>query len=179
MSLIPLGVLAASAVQPAAGAYEHIQTFDVTSPVTSVTFSNLAQYAGTYRHLQIRTVIFSNQANFIPLRINDNDAASVRSHVIRGRAGGVQTFGEPQGPYVMFCGDTSIPSNSVVDILDAFTSGKNKTVRAMTSHMEGTPQIAMTTTLITVTDGVSSIRIPHPNNFSFNSGSRFSIYGVR
>lgn len=179
MSLIPLGVLAASAAPVAAGAYEHIQTFDVTSPVTSITFSNLAQYAGTYRHLQIRTVIFSNQANFIPLRINDNDAASVRSHILRGRAGAVTTLSEAGGPYVMYCGDTSIPSNSVVDILDAFTVGKNKTVRGLTSLMLGTPEVALTTTLITVTDGVSSIRIPHPNNFSFNSGSRFSIYGVR
>lgn len=167
-------------VIPSTSAMQLIETAVVGSGgATSVTFSNLGQYANTYRHLQIRTVIFSNQANLISLRINENDAAAVRSHVLRGRAGSVSAFSEPGAPYVMFCGDTSIPSNSVVDILDAFTVGKNKTIRTMTSHMESTPQVALTSNLMTVTDAITSIRIPHPNNFSFTSGSRFSLYGVK
>jgi hypothetical protein len=152
----------------------------LTSNQTSVEFTNLvSKYAAEYKNLQVRTVLFSGQANFIPLRLNGNDAASVRSNVLRGRAGAVTSFGEPGGPYVMYCGDSSIPSHSIVDISDAFTAGKNKTVRTMTALMLSTPEVALTSTLITVSDAINSIRIPHPNGFNFLIGSRFSLYGSK
>ncbi len=179
MSLIPLGILAASAVQPPAASYDLIQTFNVTSPVTEVNFANLAQYAGTYRHLQIRTVILSGQANLMPMSFNGNTTAATRCHVLRGNGSAVQSFGEPATGlinYAMYCGSSTIPSNSVVDILDAFSTTKNKTIRSLTSLNF---EVALISGFTESTAAISSIRLPHPNGFNFLAGTRISLYGIR
>ena len=176
---IPLGILAAAGIRPTAGgSYELIESVVLSSPASTINFTNLSGFASTYQHLQIRLVNFSGQANFGRININSN--TGVNSHFLRGRAGSVTSAANGStADYLYYIGSSSNPGFAVIDILDAFENGKNKTARALTGLMESTPDIALTSALWTVTDPISTISIPHPNGFNFSTGSRFSIYGLR
>ena len=176
---IPLGILAAAGFRPpaAGGSYDLLESIVLTGPQTSVSFANVSSYASTYKHLQIRTTIFSGQANLIGMTLNGDNG--VRTHVLRGRAGAVTSFDNGGATYVMYCGDSSVASTSVVDLLDPFVSGKNKVARTMTGLVLSTPEVALTSALWAVTAPLSSITIPHPNGFNFLTGSRFALYGIK
>jgi len=162
-----------------AGSFDLLETQVLGSAQASVTFSSLSTYASTYQHLQIRTVIWSNQANFIGMKVNGTTGA--RSHVLRGRAGSVGSFTEPGGPYMIYAGTSSSdPGFAVVDLLDPFETTKNKVARAMTGFVTSTPEISMTSNLWEVTASTTSLEIFHPNSpYTFSIGSRFSLYGIR
>ncbi len=168
----------ATQVFPTTGNFDLLETVVLSSTATSITFSNVTSYASTYQHLQIRLVNFSGQANFGRININSN--TGVNSHFLRGRAGAVGSAANgASSDYLYYIGSTSNPGFAVIDLLDAFESGKNKTARAFTGLMESTPEVSTTSALWTITDPISSITIPHPNSFNFSIGSRFSLYGVR
>jgi hypothetical protein len=177
---ITLGILAQSRQAPVAtGAYELIESILLTSNATEVNFTGLSTYASTYKHLQIRTTIFSGQANLMPIFFNGNNSVATRCHVLRGNGSAVASFSEAntgQIQYAMYCGSSSIPSNSVLDILDAYSTNKNKTIRSFTSLSN---EVALISGFTDTTAAISSIRLPHPNGFNFFAGTRFSLYGIR
>jgi hypothetical protein len=185
---ITLGILAQARQAPvAAGSYDLIESVVLSTGASSVTFSGLAAYASTYKHLQLRTVIFSNQANLVPIRLNASSSAT-RGHFLRGTGSAVGSFTDSAGsggliPYQLSCGTTSIPTSSVVDILDAFSTTKNKTLRSFYSDcsQSGNPPYVYFTSgfAVGLTDSLTSIEIPHPNGQNFNQFSRFSLYGIK
>lgn len=181
--LIPLGVLAASGggVPPAEPAYELIESAILTSGQTSITFSGLSAYASTYKHFQIRLVNFSNQANLCSIRINGNTTSTARAHWLRAdgssvlsQQDGQTTVGMPI--YNWLSGSTTNPAFAVIDILDAYSTTKNKTIKTWTGT---NTQLWLFSGFWINTDAISSITLPHPNGFDFNAGSRFSLYGIR
>jgi hypothetical protein len=185
---ITLGILAQSRQVVATGAFDLLESTVLTGNQTSVEFTNLvSKYGATYQHLQLRTVILSSQANLVPLRFNDS-TASARGHFLRGTGSAVGSFTDSTSgtgliPYQLSCGTSSIPTASVVDILDAFETTKNKTVRSFYGDVSqsGNPFYVYFTSGFTdgLTAAIDKIAIPHPNAQNFTQYSRFSLYGIK
>ena len=132
----PLGILsAAGAAVVDTGAYELISSTILGGTAASVTFSNLGDYSSTYKHLQLRvldrqTGAPTEQLGFIKL----NGADGTRSHLLYGTGASVASIDQASyiAAYGIANGDTAnVFTGRVIDILDAFSTTKNKTLRML------------------------------------------------
>jgi hypothetical protein len=184
--LIPFGVLSAARAGGVAGDYELISTTVLTGTEATVTFSNLGDYSSTYKHLQIRIVARTDRSgesnDFALLRINGDTGSNYRSHFLYGNGSSVFAGDSASTGILAFrlAAATSTANTFgaiVLDILDPYSTTKNKTVRYLggsTSLAEihigsGARFNTETTNTISLTGGVGS----------FISGSRFSLYGIK
>jgi hypothetical protein len=191
MALFPLGILsAAGAGGGAAGDYELISSTILGSSQSIVTFSNLGDYSSTYKHLQIRAVARSDVSNWTAeplLRVNGVSTNSYAFHRVAG--GGSSVFSDAissqTSMYRMsFTGATSPTSAfgvAVIDLLDAYSTTKNKTFRILNGNQSGsapTVLIQLASGAFFDTQSVSSLSFDMTSS-NFLAGSRFSIYGIR
>jgi hypothetical protein len=189
--LIPFGVLsAAGAGGIVGGNYDLIETVILGTDTSSVTFSSLATYASTYKHLQIRftgRTATADHGQEFTLRFNGISTNSYSWHFLRGNGSAVSsTAGSTtNGMFVgQFSASLAAANNfgsGVVDILDAYSTTKNKTVRGLSGVTDsGLTRINLYSGLFQSTDSTSTITI-FSQNFSdnINAGSRFSLYGIR
>jgi hypothetical protein len=178
---IPLGILAAAGrSQAPAGAFQLLESTVLTGSQASVEFTNLTtKYAATYQHLQLRIVALSGQANWARIRLNnDTTAANYRSHALTGNGSTVASSnfnGTTNGADFQFLTGSTIPSPSVIDILDPFET-KNKTLRSLTGLI-GT-DVGLTSGLYMNTASLTEISLRHPSS-TFSQFSRFSLYGIK
>ena len=183
---IPLGILAAAGVVPAAGgSYELIETHVLSGSATSVEFANLSQYASTYEHLQIRIVSGQTGNNFNSLQFNSTTTGYTSHHLEATGSGSVSSANsitgnwQIQGASLGYYNSGAIHA-TVVDILDPYSTTKNKTIRALGGNSgSGANYVALTSGFWASTSAVSSIKILILFGDSFTSGSRFSIYGLK
>lgn len=183
-----MGFFAASG-GAAAGAYELISTNILGSNTTSITF-DVSSLASTYKHLQLRIVAnttgTSGNNSLLGLRFNSDAASNYRAHSLRGYVNGVSSaeFNVDTRAYVGLTGTNfnanSIQGASVIDILDAFSSTKNTTVRSLTGiHAYSSPHyVGLYSAVWMNTATVTSINIGTYDP-SFASTSRFSLYGIK
>jgi hypothetical protein len=183
--LIPFGVLSASAFAPAAeGDYELISTEILGATATSVTFSSLDTYASTYKHLQIRIAATSAaDARNGFMRFNGDTASNYSSHQLLG-AGEVSSAALTSVSYMnLFYISSSAVGLAVVDIVDAFSTTKNKTTRTLQgATAAATLRISLASGSWRNTTGLTSIFIGANianGADTFAIGSRFSLYGIR
>jgi hypothetical protein len=178
--LIPLGILAsAGGIPPIVSDYELITTTVLGSTTPSITF-NVSSFASTYKHLQIRAASLVNTNATLPfVRFNGDTANNYSLHYIEGNGSNVTSGGGGSNPWMYYgywgTGSTTSAHAAVVDIVDAFSTTKFKTLRSFNGQAPG---------LITLYSGnwmntaaITSITIESPNNFV--AGSRFSIYGIK
>jgi hypothetical protein len=171
--LIPFGTLAASGA--VASDYQLIQTEILGSAVASVTFSSLGTYSSTYKHLQLRIALSPKFNDWMQLRFNgDNSLANYYNHVLRGTGSVVNSFSSGSLDYVMNTGSGA--SSVVIDILDPFSTSKNKTIRAFGGNT--------TANVITLSSGAwfstsSTTSLTIKNDTNYGVGSRFSLYGIK
>jgi hypothetical protein len=167
------------------GAMELISTQILSGTASSVTFSSIP--TGTYKHLQIRAVTAFNAAGVDGLiaRFNGDSAANYSWHYVQGYNSSVSSSGGGAKTSI-YAGD--IGSNStantfaagIIDVLDAFSTTKNKTVRSLS----GVSQTGLANTIALrsgawfSTAAVSSLTLTSFSGGSFIVGSRFSLYGV-
>jgi hypothetical protein len=183
MALFPLGILSAAGAGGAdLGSYDLLETQILGSAQASVTFSSLGTYSSTYKHLQIRAVAkttngFANER--LSVRLNGITAASYADHELFGNGSSLTSSANTnatvmQGQYV---GGGSTASTifgaAVIDILDAYSTTKNTTIRTLwgTSALVG-----LGSGFLNNTDAVSSIAL---SVGTFVAGSRFSLYGIK
>ena len=182
--LIPFGILsAAGAGGEAGGAYELIESTILESAASSVTFSSLDTYASTYKHLQIRAVV--NGPGSISMRFNGvTSSGSYKDHRLFGLNGSVgsDTIFTDQ----LYLGSTPIVGATsqfgpkVIDILDAFSTTKNKTSRTLSGRANTSATeaiIELLSGLFISTNSITSIELFGVSNMSV--GSRFSLYGIK
>ena len=139
--LIPLGILSAAGGGVVGGNYDLIETTILGSAASSVTFSSLATYASTYKHLQIRYVGRTNRAddNAQPvIRFNADSGSNYDYHGLEGWNNAVNSVATINASGMnlgySFSGTssgTNVFGAGVVDILDAYSTTKNKTIRAL------------------------------------------------
>lgn len=173
----------------ASAAYELISTTVLGSDTASVTFSSLN--TGVYKHLQLRitgrSTVAGNTDN-VAFRFNADSGSNYVTHYLLGDGTSASSGAFTSQPYMYLPSNfpaASAQTNSfggaVVDLLDAFSTTKNKTMRALNGY-HGTPdnlygRISLTSGAWLSTSAITSIAIT--NSANFKTGSRFSIYGLR
>jgi hypothetical protein len=183
--LIPLGFLAGSG-----GGFESdfelIESYVLSTTESSVTFTGLGAYSSSYKHLQIRHAARSNAA-FATLgvfsRLNGDSGSNYASHSLTGTGSSVVSGSlttQTRARSGMAAGST-VTANAfgagVIDLLDPYSTTKNKTFRTLSGNTGGT-RIDLHSGLWMNTASVTSWQLLLDDG-SFIAGSRFSLYGIR
>jgi hypothetical protein len=182
----PLGILsAAGAGGVAASDYELIETNILGSNQASITFSNLGDYSSTYKHLQIRYAARSARAaadDQLTIRLNADSTGNYAWHRVLGNGSGVSSTGAtststPQISAIPAASATAnIFNGAVIDILDPYSTSKNKTIRSLNGFTSS--WIALHSTLWMSTASLTSVELIGQNG-NLAANSRFSIYGIK
>ena len=189
MTLSALGIFsAAGAGVVSAGSYELIESYILGSSQSSVTFSSLGTYSSTYKHLQIRMVGRSDRANngdAFRIRFNSDSGTNYSLHTLRGEGSSIFSEGGANVSY-MEAGYSEANNNTsgsfaacVVDILDPFSTSKNKTIRGFSGFTSSIGRVLLNSGAWRNTEAVSSINVFVGIGPNFLAGSRFSLYGIK
>jgi hypothetical protein len=161
--------------------YELIATNILASSEPTITFNNLSDYASQYKHLQIRmTTLHSAASQNAFMRINNDSGSNYAFHKLNGNGSNVVSFGAASQNIIQvgYATDSTTAANaSIIDILDAYSTTKNKTSRILTGATNGN-NIGLLSGLWINTQAINSITIGEIGG-SFRAGSRFSIYGIK
>ena len=183
--LIPFGIFAAAGAVP--GAYELISTTVLGSAASSVTFSSLGDYSSTYKHLQIRSVAktttVGDGAEALVLRFNSDSGSNYARHFLSGNGSSVSSGATTSANYVgagLVTTNSSIAAfaGNVCDVLDAYSTTKNKTIRTLAGHPGSLVFIQLLSGVWLNTASITSMTLS-PSLGNFITGSRFSLYGIR
>jgi len=186
MALFPLGILsAAGAGGGAVGDFELIETQILGSNQASITFSNLGNFSSTYKHLQIRAASKSNHAAVWEvgrISVNGDFAGNYSAHNLFGSGSSVGSNADVNGSSGYFSTSGATTANDfgaqVIDFLDAYSSTKNKTFRALSGSIASS-EIRLSSGAWRNTTGITSITLWTLAGTAWLTGSRFSIYGIR
>jgi hypothetical protein len=177
--LIPFGILSASAV---GSDYELIETQILGSAASSITFSGLATYASIYRHLQVRAVAKTDTtANNGGLRLNGDTGSNYAWHQLVAVPTSVVSAAETsQTSMQLFYLSTTEYGSAVIDLLDAYSTTKNKTLRILQGNTASS-RVSLTSGLFISTASTTSITLlaNRSGSANYQSGSRFSLYGIK
>ena len=185
MTLSALGIFSAAGAGGVQGDYELIQTTILGSSQASITFSNLGDYASTYKHLQIRSVGRTDRAGAADdpavLRLNGDTGANYNFHLLLGN--GSSVYSGTDAYAFVYAGSTATANSFgtiIFDLLDAYSTTKNKTVRkAGGIATSGANFISLSSMLWRNTAAVTSFTIVSITGSNLVAGSRFSLYGIR
>ena len=188
---MPILGIVASSIQNAianASSFESIATATAAGGETSFTFSSIPS---TFTHLQIRGKAQYNNANGpaqLQLRLNSNTGSNYAMHFFRGN--GSTTYAQGNASSTRILLDAAVFSNgagdyfgsSIVDIHDYANTSKNKTVRYFAgcdSNNTNSGQVSLGSGLFISTSAISSIEIAVDGSYTFQSGTVFSLYGIK
>jgi hypothetical protein len=190
--LIPFGVLSAAG---AGGAtpfpipdYELIASEILGSNQTSVTFSSLGDYSATYKHLQVRIVGKTDRTtadtDAIFLRLNGDTGSNYSQHQIQGAFGSVTSSGSGSAASIgisRFAGNenASLFGAAVIDLLDVYSTTKNKTIRSLGGAVSGGAFIVLVSGARYNTESLTSLSFGPAFGTNILTGSRFSLYGIK
>jgi hypothetical protein len=186
----PLGILsAAGAGGGVAGDYELISSTILGTATASVTFSSLGDYSSVYKHLQIRatarTTSTDGNGDYLTMRFNGVSTSIYDGHWLTGNGSSVSSGSILNEPYMYLQRATNSTSTAnsfaafVIDYLDAYSTTKNKTTRALAgNHLTTIFPITLESFLSRSTSAIGSITIAGGTG-NFVAGTRFSIYGVK
>ena len=181
---IPLGVLAvagAGAGPVGAGAYEWLETISVGTAAASVEFTNVnTNYGSTYQHLQVRFTA-QTAAQRLRMRLNGDSGQNYATHLLYGEGTVVASAAGTNFNVMSLAqgnNETNIFAAGIVDLLDAFETTKNKTIRHLGGISGNTKEIALTSGVWLNTAAITTITLRvDSGNIAVNS--RFSLYGLR
>jgi hypothetical protein len=186
--LIPFGVLSAAGAE-VAGDYELIATEILGSAQSSITFSNLGDYASTYKHLQFRIAARSDRpaiGDSAMLRFNGDSAGNYRAHWLNGDGTSVAAQETGAGATKLYgarmaggSAAANIFGGGVCDILDVYSASKNTTTRALTGSVASSPILFLFSGVWLNVSTISSVTLFADMGTNFVAGSRFSLYGIR
>jgi hypothetical protein len=188
--LIPFGVLsAAGAGVGVAGDYELIASEILGSAQSSVTFGSLGDYSSTYKHLQIRYVARTSRASVFDsgrLRLNGDTGSNFDDHGLFGNGSSVASYAQLNASTGINFGQTpganaaaNIQGPGVIDILDAFSTSKNKVVRELSGVNSSTTVVSLISGSWRNTNSITTIALSPNVGPNWVAGSRFSLYGIR
>ncbi len=193
MTLSALGIFSAAGAGGvvALSDYELIETQILGSAQSSVVFSNLGTYSSTYKHLQIRgTVRVSRNVGVnssdLSYRINGDTGTNYSYHLLAGDGSSVASSAGTSTNFgyvgsISSAGDTANSfSGFVFDLLDSYSTTKNKTVRSILAKPSTSPSlVGLYSGLWRNTSSTTSITFYDLNGTNFVVGCRFSIYGLK
>lgn len=174
------------------GAFDLIEEQTLVSPASSVEFTNLdTTYSGDYQHLQIRVLYRSARANDIDgvnLRLNSDSGANYTRHKLTGDGTGLSSDGFT-GLTNFDCGggaadneNSGVFSPHLIDLLDAFSTAKNTTIRGFSGVFAETGSartlVQYNTGAYLSNSAVNAVQIFAASG-NLLAGSRVSLYGIR
>jgi hypothetical protein len=175
-----------SLVEAGASAFVLIETVNLTSSASSVTISNLAQYAGVYEHLQIRAAIRGTgggDVRMFLMQFNGDTGSNYNSHMLYSDGPGSLNNGTPTSMWWTYGANSGSPASAysavVTDILDFTSTTKNKTVRTLGGGPNGYNMVNLISGLWRNTNAVTSITLTAQAGDSYAANTRISIYGVK
>jgi hypothetical protein len=187
--LIPLGFLAGSGGGALESNYELISTTILGSSAASVTFSSLGTYASDYKHLQIRATVRTDRAgqvaDLFAIRYNGDTGTNYSFHRLSASGSVVESDGysgddEVVITYVASTNATSgLYTGMVIDILDAYSTSKNKTTRTFMGQGGADRVLGLFSSVWLNTNALTSINLRGQNSTGISAGSRFSLYGIK
>ena len=168
--------------------FHHLESIILGGAAASVTFTNLLQYSGEFRHLQLRIVGRTTRAadfNGAKIRFNGSANTDYSYHDLTGNGSSVASFGDATSTYfyipIVSYTSANAPANSfgatITDILDAFSTTKNKTMRTLLGRATG--HVGLGSAAWYDTAAISSMVIEPDITSNWVAGSRFSLYGVK
>jgi hypothetical protein len=158
--------------------YIPLATVTLTGPDSEIVFSSIP---ATYRHLVIvKCAATSANSNNI-MRFN-GDANNNYTGIFMTGNGSSATTGSPSGSFAQtdssaFTTTTVGQTNSIVQIFDYAATNKHKTVLVRANRAAG----AVDTLFFRYASlsAITSIQLrPNNTNFTWSSGSTFSLYGI-
>jgi hypothetical protein len=167
--------------------YELIATEILGSDTTTVTFSSLGTYSADYKHLQLRIVGRANgggEESFYA-QFNADSGSNYASHRLVGNGSTVTSVANTSTTSILpilFAGNsvtTTAWSGAIVDILDAYSTTKNKTTRTLSGVSNDAPRISLSSGLWASTSSITSITIGRSGGGNMFAGSRYSLYGIK
>jgi hypothetical protein len=183
-----IGIIASSGGAPASlNSYESIATLNVTSAVSSISFSSIP---ATYQHLQIRYIARSTRVtsgSYLIFQANSDTANNYANHGLFGTGAtagsyAVTATNEALEAYVTSAGDSaSIFGACVCDVLDYASTSKYKTFRGLTgADVNGTNgQLRFSSGVWMNTAAITSITIKDGNGANLDTYSSFALYGIK
>ena len=189
MALFPLGILSAAGAGGVAfeSDYELIETQILGSSQASIVFSSLGTYSSTYKHLQIRGAVrgaLGSTSESFNVRINGDTSSNYTQHGLFGNGSTVGSFASTSqtSAYAGQIAASSTTANAysgfVLDILDAYSTTKNKTHRTLVGTASNFNNIALNSGAWLSTASITSITL-YGGNANLAAGTRISIYGVK
>ena len=170
---------------------EPIATTLLASNQSTVSFTGIPQ---TYKHLQLRYSCITNRATYgiddLKLNLNSDTGANYSWHDVRGDGATAASSAGASASYIYLDAASGTSTTNafgvgIVDFLDYANVYKFKTVRALTGvDLNGTVsayggRIELQSGLWMNTAGITSITFAPLNGTTFNTYSRFSLYGVK
>jgi len=167
-----------------------IDTRILDTTTASVTFNDLGQYAGIYKHLQIVAVARDNRSttggNNVRITLSGDTGSNYASHRLRGDGSTVTSSSLTSATSMNIFASSSANDTAnafgvaIIEILDAYSTTKNKTLRCLqgVAVTTGEPATEIRSGLWTNSSAITSITFTPETTGSFVAGSRFSIYGV-
>jgi hypothetical protein len=189
MTLSALGIFSAAGAGGAAplSDYELIETVTLGSSQASIVFSNLGTYSSTYKHLQIRGAVrgaLAATSESFNLRFNGDTGSSYTQHGLVGNGSAVSSFASVSqtstypGQITASNSTANAYSGFVLDVLDAYSTSKNKTMRTLLGSASNYNLIILTSGLWINTASLTSITL-YAGNENLAAGTRMSIYGIK
>ena len=176
------------------GSYESIQTINVSSATSSVSFTSIPS---TYKHLQIRYSALTSRGTYgsdgVLLRFNGDTGANYSWHATRGRGDATPYGGGGGGETSMYFdwgfGTTvaSHPAVGVYEILDYANTSKTKTLRGINA-LDINGAISGYYGAVTQVSGgwyysgnpaITSITFISANGANIETNSTFALYGIK
>jgi hypothetical protein len=191
MSLIPLGILAASSV--AEDAYESIATVTVGSGgAASVSFTSIpGNFAALQLRVLARSTVVGNVSDNIAFTVNGDTGNNYSTHILFGDG-----FSEDSDAFTglsaAFFASTipgsgilaNVFGNVVADFADYANTNKNTTIRALSGYDENinTPgnfanRIQLSSAFYNSTTAITSITFTTSSGFA--QYTSFALYGIK
>lgn len=163
----------------ATNSYFSIATNVLSSSQSSITFSSIA---GTYSHLQLRSMCFGsvNDENLY-IRFNSDSASNYARHYLEGNGTAASASGTAPDTGGVFSNTYTgtTPWVSVCDILDYTDTNKFKTLRSLSGRdSNGSGAVDLRSSVWRSTSAITSITIL-PGSGTLSSGSSFALYGIK
>lgn len=170
--------------------YELIESVFVASNTASVTFNNLDQYSTDYKHLQIRGTVRTSHAttyDIVVARFNGDSGSNYSLHTLTvSYVNGIASYGAANTSSTSTLISAGATNSSgyyspiMIDVVDAFSSIKNKTTKAFSGMTDGSVnrELRFSSGSWRNVIPITSVTL-YGENGSFLSGSRLSIYGIR
>jgi len=175
-----------SIVPTSSGSYDLLETTNLSSNASSITFANLNTYTD-YEHLQIRmsTRTTGGTGDGIDMFFNSDTTGSYTENRLQRTSSTVASSDTSNTNAMVVAytagngGQANAYGAAIIEILDFSSTSKNTTIRSVGGDAAH-GGLLVAGGLYTKTDAITSITIQGENGvFDLVTNSRFSLYGIK